>query len=217
MKHDTKATPVVLVLSDEELVAMLQAGDQPAFDELYRRHNKRVHRICLRMTKSPEDAEELTQDVFLMVHRKIGGFRGDAKFSTWVHRIAVNLVLMKLRQKGLKLISLDELLQPSDEDESPRQFGKADPHLVLTAERIGLDRVLEGLPPGYRIVFWLHDIEGYEHHEIAKILGIGVGGSKSQLHKARRRILEILDPLAAAFGTFNRFFESLDSEDASAS
>jgi RNA polymerase sigma-70 factor (ECF subfamily) len=143
------------------------------------------------MTGNTAEAEDLTQEAFLQLFRKISTFRGESAFSTWLHRLAVNVVLMHLRKKGLQQISLDEVDHTQDEPVK-RDYGDDDRRLVRSIDRIGLQRAIAELPPGYRTVFVLHDIEGYEHNEIAEIMNCSVGNSKSQLHKARMKLREWL-------------------------
>ena len=143
------------------------------------------------MTGNTAEAEDLTQEAFLQLYRKIGTFRGESAFSTWLHRLSVNVVLMHLRKKGLPQVSLEETLEPQ-EDGPRREVGMADPVLSGSIDRVNLERSIENLPPGYRVIFVLHDIEGYEHNEIADLMGCSIGNSKSQLHKARMRLRELL-------------------------
>ena len=138
------------------------------------------------------EAEDLTQEAFLQLYRKIGTFRGDSAFSTWLHRLSVNVVLMHLRKKGLPQVSLEETLEPSQEDGPRKDIGARDLTLSGSIDRVTLERAVENLPPGYRLVFVLHDIEGYEHNEIADMLACSIGNSKSQLHKARMKLRELL-------------------------
>jgi RNA polymerase sigma-70 factor (ECF subfamily) len=145
------------------------------------------------MLNNPADAEDLMQEAFLQLFRKIGTFRGESAFSTWLHRMTVNVVLMKLRKKSLPVTSLDEAADPDDETGGPRKdVGAPDLRLSGAVDRVNLERSVEQLPPGYRTVFVLHDIQGFEHNEIANIMGCSVGNSKSQLHKARTRLRELL-------------------------
>jgi RNA polymerase sigma-70 factor (ECF subfamily) len=139
------------------------------------------------------EAEDLTQEAFLQMFRKIGTFRGDAAFSTWLHRLAVNLVLMRLRKKHLLTSSLEETPGKDQEDAKPREYGGADLNLTGTVDRVTLERAIQALPAGYRMVFHLHDVEGYEHKQIAGMIGCSVGNSKSQLHKARMKLRELLE------------------------
>ncbi len=173
-------------------IANAQQGDGAAFEILYNMHKRRVYSLCLRMLGNVAEAEDLTQEAFLQLHRKIGTFRGDSAFSTWLHRMAVNVVLMHLRKKGLPLVSLEETLEPSQEDGPRKDFGTRDLRLSGSIDRVTLERAVEELPPGYRMVFVLHDVEGYEHNEIAGMLQCSIGNSKSQLHKARMRLRSLL-------------------------
>jgi RNA polymerase sigma-70 factor (ECF subfamily) len=143
------------------------------------------------MSGNTAEAEDLTQEAFLQLFRKISTFRGESAFSTWLHRLAVNVVLMHLRRKGVQQVSLDELDTTQDEPVK-RDYGDDDRRLVGSIDRISLSRAIADLPPGYRAVFVLHDIEGYEHNEIAEIMNCSVGNSKSQLHKARLKLREWL-------------------------
>jgi RNA polymerase sigma-70 factor (ECF subfamily) len=173
-------------------LALAQAGDPLAFAQLYSAHKRRVYSLCLRMLGNVAEAEDLTQEAFLQLHRKIATFRGDSAFSTWLHRLTINVVLMHLRRKGLNLISLDEALDPSPENGPARSFGAPDLRLTGSIDRMTLERAVESLPAGYRLIFVLHDIEGYEHNEIATLLDCSIGNSKSQLHKARMKLREAL-------------------------
>jgi RNA polymerase sigma-70 factor (ECF subfamily) len=179
-------------MSEAEAIEGTKQGDGACFEMLYKMHKKRVYSLCLRMVGSIETAEDFTQDAFLQLHRKISSFRGDSAFSTWLHRITVNVVLMQLRKKGLPVVSLEETLEPVEEGGQQKDFGCKDRILDGSIDRLVLERAIEGLPPGYRIIFVLHDVEGYEHNEIAEMLGCSVGNSKSQLHKARTKLREQL-------------------------
>ena len=172
-----------------QLIARAQQGDEEAFAALYEAHKRRVYSLCLRMLGNPTEAEDLTQEAFLQLFRKISTFRGESAFSTWLHRLAVNVVLMHLRKKGLNQISLDET-ENSQGEPIKRDYGDDDRRLVGSIDRIGLNRAIAELPPGYRTVFILHDVEGYEHNEIAEIMNCSIGNSKSQLHKARLKLRE---------------------------
>jgi RNA polymerase sigma-70 factor (ECF subfamily) len=173
--------------SETQLIARAQRGDEAAFTALYEAHKRRVYSLCLRMTGNTAEAEDLSQEAFMQLFRKISTFRGESAFSTWLHRLAVNVVLMHLRKKGLQLIPLDE---PDNSQDEPvkRDYGDDDQRLKGSVDRISLGRAISGLPPGYRTVFVLHDVEGYEHNEIAEIMECSVGNSKSQLHKARMKL-----------------------------
>jgi len=180
-------------LSEADAIRLAQQGDTAAFERIYRLHNRRVYALCLRMVGNTAEAEDLTQEAFLQLFRKIHTFRGDSAFSTWLHRLSVNVVLMKLRKKTLPETSLEETTEPDEETGGPRK-DVGGPDLLLTGslDRVNLQRAIDQLPPGYRAAFVLHDIQGYEHNEIAKIMGCSIGNSKSQLHKARMRLRELL-------------------------
>ena len=180
-------------VTEAEAIRLAQAGDTAAFEFLYHLHSRRVYALCLRMVNNPSDAEDLMQEAFLQLFRKIGTFRGESAFSTWLHRMTVNVVLMRLRKKSLPVASLEETTDPDDETGGPRKdIGAPDLRLSGAVDRVNLERSVEKLPPGYRTVFVLHDVQGYEHNEIADIMGCSVGNSKSQLHKARTRLRELL-------------------------
>jgi RNA polymerase sigma-70 factor (ECF subfamily) len=177
--------------SDLEMVKRAQQGDSDAFAALFHQHKARIYSVCLRMTNNTAEAEDLTQDAFLQVFRKLSTFRGDSALSTWLYRIAVNTVLMHFRKKALRQISLDE---PYSQDAKTvrREYGSRDDRLTGSVDRIALARAIKELPDGYRTIFLLHEVEGYEHQEIAELLDCSVGNSKSQLHKAKLRIRELL-------------------------
>ncbi len=179
--------------SQAEMIQRACEGDQAAFEYLYRTHCKRVYAVCLRMVGDTTEAEDLTQEAFLLVFRKIHTFRGESAFSTWLHRLVVNTVLMHLRKKSLPIVSL-ETGPPSDGEATPSSVEVAASDLLLEGviDRINLGRCVAQLPAGSRAIFVLHDIQGYQHREIAEILGRSVGVSKSQLHKARKRLRELL-------------------------
>ena len=180
-------------LPEAEAIRLAQQGDAPAFERIYRLHSRRVYSLCLRMVGNTTEAEDLTQEAFLQLFRKISTFRGESAFSTWLHRLAVNVVLMKLRKKSGTETSLEEVTEPDEESGGPRRdFGTPDLRLVGSIDRVNLQRAIDHLPPGYKSVFVLHDVQGYEHNEIAEIMGCSIGNSKSQLHKARMRLRELL-------------------------
>jgi len=176
---------------EARLIARAQRGDEAAFSALFDAHKRRIYSLCLRMTGSTTEAEDLTQEAFLQLFRKIGTFRGEAAFSTWLHRLAVNVVLMHLRKKGLQQVPLEEV-ETNQEEPIRRDYGDDDRRLTGSIDRVTLERAIAELPPGYRAVFVLHDVEGYEHNEIAEMMGCSVGNSKSQLHKARLKLREWL-------------------------
>jgi len=176
------------VPSDLELIRAAAAGDTAAFEQLYRQHYRRVYSLCLRMLGNQTQAEDLTQEVFLQVFRKLGSFRGDSAFTTWLHRLTVNQVLMHFRKRGVKLEHTSEEGDFTNVVDTPLQSTRR----ISMVDRLALEKAIAELPPGYRTVFTLHDIEGYEHEEIADMLGVSIGTSKSQLHKARMRLRELL-------------------------
>jgi RNA polymerase sigma-70 factor (ECF subfamily) len=175
-----------------EILARAQAGDNYAFAQLYATHKRRIYSLCLRMVGSVAEAEDLTQEAFLQFHRKIQTFRGESALSTWLHRLAINVVLMHLRKKGLQLTSLDEAMEPAPDQRPGRSFGAPDLTLSGAIDRLAMQRAIGDLPAGYRLIFVLHDIEGYEHNEIATLLDCSIGNSKSQLHKARLKLRDAL-------------------------
>ncbi len=177
---------------DADVLSRAQAGDHHAFAQLYSLHKRRIYSLCLRMVGNVAEAEDLTQEAFLQLHRKIATFRGDSAFSTWLHRLAINVVLMHLRKKGLSVISLDEAMEPTPEEGPGRSFGTPDLSLTGSIDRLALERAIAELPAGYRLIFVLHDIEGYEHNEIAAMLDCSIGNSKSQLHKARLKLRDAM-------------------------
>jgi RNA polymerase sigma-70 factor, ECF subfamily len=184
----TPSTTEPAPLSDHALAIAAGRGDMEAFEQLYERHNRRVYSLCFRMTQNVAEAEDLAQEVFVQLFRKIGSFRGESAFTTWLHRLTVNQVLMHFRKRSVKLEHTTE------EGETPVQIvrGTENPNAMPVLDRIALDNALRQLPPGYRTVFLLHDVEGHEHEEIAEMLGVAVGTSKSQLHKARMKLRRIL-------------------------
>jgi RNA polymerase sigma-70 factor (ECF subfamily) len=163
-------------------------GDMEALDEIYRLHHRRVNSLCMSMTMNAAEAEDLTQEVFILVLRKAGGYRGEASFTTWLHRMTVNHVLMHFRGKKVRKEGHAEDEQ-DDARRADRVPAACPPPLI---DRITLDRALAQLPPGRRAAFVLHDIEGHRHEEVARILGYSTGTSKSQLSKARTQLRRIL-------------------------
>lgn len=174
--------------TDFQLAQSAARGDMAAFEEIYQRHHRRVYSICLRMLQNAYEAEDLTQDVFIQLYRKIGSFRGDSAFTTWLHRMTVNQVLMHFRKRTVKFEKTTE------EGETPVQLvpGTENPFKMPIVDKIALENAIDQLPAGYKNVFMLHDVEGFEHEEVAKILGCSVGTSKSQLHKARLKLQKLL-------------------------
>ncbi|HMF57700.1 MAG TPA: RNA polymerase sigma factor [Pyrinomonadaceae bacterium] len=173
---------------DYRLARRIAGGDMQAFEEFYERHRRRVYTLCLRMTGNVAEAEDLAQEVFIHIYHKIGSFRGESSMTTWLHRVTVNKVLMHFRKSSVKREKITE----DGESPEPIITGEEFPRQALTVDRITLDRAIAQLPTGYRTVFILHDVEGYEHSEIARMRGISVGTSKSQLHKARMRLRQLL-------------------------
>jgi len=183
-----EAAPIGAETKDLELCRRAADGDLAAFEMVYERYHRRTYSLCLRMTASQTEAEDLTQEVFIQLFRKIGSFRGDSAFSTWLHRLTVNQVLMHFRRRSVK----NE--KTTEEGEMPERAvtGSANPARMAVVDRIALKNAISQLPNGYRTVFVLHDVEGFEHEEVARIMGISVGTSKSQLHKARLKLRGLL-------------------------
>jgi len=180
-------------LPEAVAIRRAQQGDAAAFERLYQLHKGRVYSLCLRMLGNPAEAEDMAQEAFLQLFRKIATFRGESAFSTWLHRLTVNVVLMHLRKKVLPQVPLDEPVDADEAGEGPRwEPGAEDLVLVGALDRLTLEAAIAKLPQGYRLVFVLHDVEGYEHNEIADMLGCSIGNSKSQLHKARLRLRDLL-------------------------
>lgn len=174
---------------DYALTRRAAAGDAEAFEELYRLHHRRVYTLCLRMTQNEAEAEDLTQDVFIVLLHKAGDYRAEASFTTWLHRLTVNQVLMHFRRKKAKREEQAGDEQPVQAADAREAAGTRPARLI---DRITLEEALARLPPGYRAAFILHDVEGYEHEEVARLMGCAVGTSKSQLHKARTKLRKIL-------------------------
>lgn len=179
--------------TDEQVIRSAQIGDVEALSTIYELHRRRIYNLCFRMLRDRADAEDLTQDVFVQVFRKIDTFRGQSAFSTWLHRLAVNMVLMEIRSRKTGKYNVVPLeFQNQDDEVTHEQFGREDDDLRSCVDRITLETALAELPPGYRIVFSLHDVHGYEHQEIAEILSCSIGNCKSQLHKARLKLRKLL-------------------------
>jgi len=185
--------------ADARLIERALAGDVAAFEQVYRREVGRVYALCLRMTADTQRARELTQTVFVRAWDRLGSFRGDSQLSSWLHRIAVNEVLIdartERRRRARVVLAEDEEPTSDDSDESdrrdaPRSTGITVP--VDTESRIDLERAIGKLPPGARTVFVLHDIEGYRHEEISRMTGSAEGTSRAQLHRARKLLMEAL-------------------------
>jgi RNA polymerase sigma-70 factor (ECF subfamily) len=179
-------------MAETEAIAQAKEGSAAAFEYLYKLHCKRVYNLCLRMIKNSAEAEDLAQQTFLQVFRRIGSFRGESGFSTWLHRVTVNTVLMYLRRRKPAEILFENYEHPGADDESPSEYGSNDISILGAVDRINLKRAIRKLPRGYKRLFLLYDVLGYKHREIGELLGCSTGSSKSQLHKARRRLRQLL-------------------------
>ncbi len=179
--------------SEGIVVQRAQRGEEQALATLYRLHNKLVYSVCLRMTNDAVEAEDLVQEAFIQAFRNLNSFHGNSAFSTWLYRIAVNTVLMKLRRKSPPVLSLDEPVSRNSPS-LKREVEKEDLNLRGAIDRIVLRQAIEELPRGCRQIFELHEFEGYEHHEIAELLQCSIGNSKSQLHKAKKIMRKLLFP-----------------------
>jgi RNA polymerase sigma-70 factor (ECF subfamily) len=174
--------------ADLDLAQRCKQGDVAAFEELYRAHSARLYSLLLRMVGGAEDAEDLLQDVFLQAHRKLDSFRGDSSLGTWLYRLAVNQCLDYLRGRQSKMTRVTE----SFEDEAVQEPASLAPAVPAAISRVDLERAIARLPEGCRLAFVLHDVEGFAHHEVAGLLGISEGTSKSQVHKARLKLRSML-------------------------
>lgn len=174
--------------ADFDLTQLAAAGSIEAFEMLYTKYHRRAYSLCLRMTNNVTEAEDLTQEAFIQLFRKVGSFRGDSAFTTWFHRLTVNQVLMYFRKRSVKNEKTTEDGELPEKVNSDKKFQSQTPIL----NRMDLKKAIAELPPGYRSVFVLHDVEGFEHSEVARILGISIGTSKSQLHKARLKLRGLL-------------------------
>ena len=173
---------------DHELARLAAGGDAAAFEEIHNRYRRLVYGIALRMTGNTADAEDLTQESFLSLLRRIGSFRGEAAFTSWLHRLTTNQVLMHFRRRR----SRPEDQTPDGAFPERATHGARDINASPVVDRIAVERAVGALPPGYRAAFILHDVEGYEHDEIARLLGCNAGTSKSQLHRARAKLRGML-------------------------
>ena len=177
----------------DEAVRLAQQGEHSAFEYIYRIHWKRVYGLRLRMVRDANEAEDLTQEVFLQLFRKIHTFRGESAFSSWLHRLAANLVLMHFRKNKPTTTSLDQITATDGETNvHGYEFGVPDLRLSGLFDRISLQAAVDQLPKGHKAMFILYDVHGLNHREIAEILGCSVGNSKSQLHRARKRLRKLL-------------------------
>ena len=198
MTHELKSAAERWV--DAETLRLAQEGNEDALGALYQRHKTTVYSLCLRMTGNTAEAEDLTQDVFLQVFRKLGAFRGESALSTWIYRVAVNTVLMRFRKKGLHHVSLDEAAA-GEHGARKREHGKIDELLSTSVDRIALTRAMKELPNGCRKILLLHEVKGYDHREIARLLRCTIGNSKSQLHRAKMKMRNLLTLQKARAGT----------------
>lgn len=190
---NSKITGILSNGAIAKLIRRAQRGDTDAFATLFEAHKVRVYSLCLRMTNNAAEAEDLTQDAFFQVFRKLHMFRGESALSTWLYRIAMNTVLMHFRRKSPCRVSLDDsYISMGSTKPVRREYGTRDGRLETSVTRIALARAISELPAGYRAIFLLHEVEGYQHREIAGLLRCSVGTSKSQLHKAKLRIRDIL-------------------------
>lgn len=178
---------------EAETIRQAQQGDAEAFEQLYRLHSSRVFALCLRMLKNTDEAEDLTQQTFLTVFRAICTFRSQSAFSSWLHRVTMNCVLMHLRKKVSHQVSLEEIMQTGEEPGSTRkELAHHDLRLKGLIDRLSIDKAIARLPARLKRTLVLYDLWGCEHAEVAKILACSAGTSKSQLHRARRRLRELL-------------------------
>jgi RNA polymerase sigma-70 factor (ECF subfamily) len=173
---------------DAEIVARMKAGDLTAFEDVYRQHGRRLYSLGLRMLGQAADAEDALQEVFLQAFRKLGSFKGESALGTWLYRLAMNLYLDRLRSRGAHEDRATDRLEAA----GPAFTQDRDPGVEMAVNRLDLERALDQLPAGYRAAFVLHDVEGFEHREVGTILGISEGTSKSQVHKARMRLRQLL-------------------------
>ena len=180
---------------DAQLAARLKAGEMAAFEELYRLHGPRVYALACRMLDDAADAEDLLQEVFLLVFRKVGGFKGESALGTWVYRLAMNLCVDRLRSRAGKQDRQTESLDAQPEGHGPSATSRLLPGVIA---QLDLERAIARLPDGARAAFLLHDVEGFDHREVGAILGIAEGTSKSQVHKARMLMRAFLGGAAPA-------------------
>jgi RNA polymerase sigma-70 factor, ECF subfamily len=187
-----------------DTIQRAQKGDSSAFERIYQSYRRRIYALCLRMVGNPTEAEDLTQEAFLLVFRKIQTFRGESAFSTWLHRLTLNVVFMHLRKRKLPGASLEKTTKLDDKSQPPgKEVGGRDLSLTGLIDRFNLERAVNQLPATCKMVFVLHDIQGYKHNEIAGIMDSSVGTSKVRLHRARLRLRELLreskDRLSAGY------------------
>lgn len=171
-------------MSERDLVSRAQDGDVTAFESLYRTHASRVYAVCLRMVADPSRAEDLTQEAFVRAWQKLSSFRGKSAFGTWLHRLTVNVVLGEIRSRSRR----------RDEAVDTAELGTVAELRPVRRPGAGIDleRAIATLPSQARMVFVLHDVEGFRHAEIGQLMGIATGTSKAHLHRARRILREVL-------------------------
>jgi RNA polymerase sigma-70 factor (ECF subfamily) len=174
--------------ADLELAKRCRSGDTEAFEELYRQHSGRLFNLAFRMAGSAQEAEDLLQEVFLHAYRKLGSFRGDSSLGTWLYRLGMNHCLDYLRGRQARMSQATDSL----DEEGAAELGSPSPRTPVAVNRVDLERAIGRLPDGCRAAFLLHDVEGFEHHEVASILGVSEGTSKSQVHKARMKLRAML-------------------------
>jgi RNA polymerase sigma-70 factor, ECF subfamily len=177
---------------DADLIKRAQEGEEKAFETIFHAHKRKIYYLCLRMIGNSAEAEELTQEAFMQVFRKLQTFRGESSFATWLHRVSINVVLMRLRKKRPNEIPIESSEEAEKSERPPKEFGAPDLKLTGLVDRVWLERAVAELPKGCRQVFLLHDVMGCEHKEIAAMLDYSIGNSKSQLHKARLRLRKLL-------------------------
>ncbi len=174
--------------ADLELARRCQNGDTSAFEELYRQHAGRLYNLVFRMAGTAQEAEDLLQEVFLHAHRKLGSFRGDSSLGTWLYRLGMNHCLDHLRGRQARIGRATDSL---DEEGMAEPVAPA-PVVPAVISRMDLERAIARLPDGCRAAFLLHDVEGFDHREVGRILGVSEGTSKSQVHKARMKLRAML-------------------------
>ena len=176
--------------SDLALAIAAGKGDIGAFEKLYERHNRRVYSLCLRMTQNAAEAEDLAQEAFIQLFRKIGSFRGDSAFTTWLHRLTVNVVLNARKSETRRQSRIEE---PDEEQGGIEGVAGVVGSPLAPGDLIDLEQAMTRLPPGAKRVFVLHDVQGYKHEEIAEMLGVTTGATKAQLHRARLLLREAMN------------------------
>jgi RNA polymerase sigma-70 factor, ECF subfamily len=185
-RPSSQAAPSAARAEDIALVERCRSGDLAAFEELYRAHAGKLFSVACRMVGNPADAEDLLQEIFLSAHRKLDGFRGESALGTWLYRLATNHCLDHLRSRAARMNQLTDAL----DDEPGQAAGRSLAEQTVT--KMDLERALARLPEGCRAAFVLHDVQGLEHREVAEVLGVAEGTSKSQVHKARQRLRALL-------------------------